>query len=98
MVGLKNVSTFFFQIGRQSKTKLEVELPLVNHRQCKNKFKELGITLNADQLCAGGVYGMLNNVFWSGVFFLKKTSDEILQFLSGDFPSETIGQTQDLLI
>lgn len=43
-------------IGRQSTTKQEVELPVVNHRICKNKFEELGISLNNDQLCAGGVW------------------------------------------
>lgn len=46
------------QASRQSATKQEVELPVVNHRMCKNKFKELGITLNRDQLCAGGIWMM----------------------------------------
>lgn len=44
-------------IGRQSTRKQEVELPVVNHRMCRNKFKELGISLSKDQLCAGGVWG-----------------------------------------
>lgn len=47
---------YYFE-GRQSSTKQQVELPVVNHRECKMKFRELGITLNDDQLCAGGVWG-----------------------------------------
>lgn len=43
--------------GRQSATKQQVELPVFNQRECRNKFKELGISLTNDQLCAGGVWG-----------------------------------------
>lgn len=43
--------------GRQSAVKQQVELPIFDYLECKNKFRELGISLTNDQLCAGGISG-----------------------------------------
>lgn len=48
----------FIQIAvRQSAVKQHVELPVYDHNDCKNKYRALGISVNKNQVCAGGVFG-----------------------------------------
>lgn len=42
---------------RQSAVKQHVELPLANHDECVKKYKDLGISVSNNQICAGGIYG-----------------------------------------
>lgn len=50
-------SFLWFHLVRQSATKQHVELPVVDHNECTIKYKMLGISINKNQLCAGGVFG-----------------------------------------
>lgn len=50
----------FIQIAvRQSAIKQHVELPLYDHDECTSKYRELGINVNKNQLCAGGMFGFV---------------------------------------
>ncbi|XP_055324477.1 serine protease 7 [Sitodiplosis mosellana] len=42
---------------RQSAIKQHVELPVYDHEECTNKYRALGISVNKNQVCAGGIFG-----------------------------------------
>lgn len=49
---------FFIQIAvRQTSIKQHVELPLYDHDECTSKYRALGISVNKNQVCAGGMFG-----------------------------------------
>lgn len=57
------IETFIFKflfsrllIGRQSAIKQKIDLPIVDQRTCENKYSALGIFIDDNQLCAGGIY------------------------------------------